>query len=1027
MRIVPIYLFIISLLFWSCSDTSGGGTSTVDFTKMEILAEQCQDNQDNDGDGKTDCDDDGCKGFVFCQEVVEPEKTEDTAALCRDQLDNDDDGKTDCDDEDCQGFVFCVVSEVENTSVLCQDGRDNDDDGKTDCDDEECQGFVFCNEEALENTAYLCQDGLDNDGDTKADCEDEDCQVFLFCASGAEDSVTLCKDGIDNDGDSKIDCLDPDCQGFTFCTQITAENTSTMCKDGVDNDRDGRADCQDSDCSGFTFCQAAVENTAVLCQDTLDNDGDTKADCEDTDCQGFTFCQDVLENTAVACQDGDDNDFDGLADCEDPDCQGFTFCQAVLENTAVACQDGDDNDSDGLADCEDPDCQGFVFCSTVIREDSYTLCQDGIDNDNDGLVDCDDEDCWPLFLCQVYNGVPIMDSWGATWDSLERGKKTWDEAKEICESLGGRLPTATEIFRNNATTGTGDIGQTNNTEYLWTLLSEYSTDHRVLLRVSDGVVTNSLKTGKYAFRCIWPKDDNSGFDEDRCNRTPEGECFEYDKHYNIDTIDRPALTYSAAMEECNFYGASIPVFSEWSEAIHQNIDNGVNAWNWVAESIYWYNQGTGSPVVRWDSLTNTKNWTANNTNFSLSAHTTRYNFRCIGLKNQNDFSEPLSTNCNGGCFENSNRASKILSDSTDREALTYPQAIEICRDLGGDLPNAREFSENVSSGWENGTNNWMFVADHLYWYSNGYGVSILRWNGTGNRHWYYTWNGTSNISAMTSNYRFRCAWFQPKPETPECGENEVLKESENGFECQTKISGGSNGNAYGSEKIDPWGNAWDGVQRAQVTFDEAKASCESLGGRLPTISELYRVNAANPIETTDVATASSTSYLWSLTDTYAVNSKMTLRLSDGVTSRSLTTVQVPYRCIWPATNNDILVGNNCMGNSTSPCFEVGDIIADSYDRASVDYTAALEDCLSSGGHLMDSRTFINLVQQGLPNGSNNYNWINEAAYWYSGNYGLHVVRWSGIQTGWSGASGPQGVTLSTSSYPYRCYYTKRLK
>ena len=76
---------------------------------------------------------------------------------------------------------------------------------------------------------------------------------------------------------------------------------------------------------------------------------------------------------------------------------------------------------------------------------------------------------------------------------------------------------------------------------------------------------------------------------------------------------------------------------------------------------------------------------------------------------------------------------------------------------------------------------------------------------------------------------------------------------------------------------------------------------------------------------------------------------------------------------------------------------------------------------------MDTKSFVNLVQQGLPNGTNNWNWINEAAYWYNNGYGLHIVKWSGIDTGWSGGSNKQAVSGSNNNRPFRCVYNKDLR
>ena len=92
---------------------------------------------------------------------------EDTPALCEDGLDNDFDGDTDCDDEGC--FYNCPVPET--TEALCSDGEDNDFDGNIDCADSEC--YDFCAEP--ENTMAFCSDNIDNDLDGAVDCEDTDC------------------------------------------------------------------------------------------------------------------------------------------------------------------------------------------------------------------------------------------------------------------------------------------------------------------------------------------------------------------------------------------------------------------------------------------------------------------------------------------------------------------------------------------------------------------------------------------------------------------------------------------------------------------------------------------------------------------------------------------------------------------------------------------------------------------------------------------------------------------------------------
>jgi hypothetical protein len=253
-----------------------------------------------------------------CETTCASPSAEDSIAACTDGLDNDCDGKTDCDDEGCQAnftrscaFGACTGEEkwtcatnawgtcgasasAESSPATCTDGLDNDCDGKTDCADEGCAGitqsctvstcsgvqafvcssgaFGACTiDDTLENTAAMCLDGLDNDCDGKTDCEEALCHD-----DSLESTIAACSDGIDNDCDGKVDCQDPGCLNIkqacsgtdicasgvrtwlcsvrllSLCTVYVAlpENNGLLCGDGLDNDCDGKTDCADSDCTG---------------------------------------------------------------------------------------------------------------------------------------------------------------------------------------------------------------------------------------------------------------------------------------------------------------------------------------------------------------------------------------------------------------------------------------------------------------------------------------------------------------------------------------------------------------------------------------------------------------------------------------------------------------------------------------------------------------------------------------------------------------------------------------------------------
>ena len=336
------------------------------------------------------------------QEPKEPDKpqvVENTMVLCSDGIDNDDNGKADCDDEGCGGFVFCKSddSTKENTPKTCSDGEDNDGDGDIDCADAQCKSFTLCKASEPENTDAACKDGLDNDKDGKKDCDDSDCASFCTSDPGpgpepakVENTDALCHDSQDNDGDGKVDCDDSDCS--PFCTsdpgpgpQDKVENTPALCQDGQDNDGDGQADCLDTDCQGFDVCntsEGVKENTRELCTDGKDNDGNGAADCDDKNCKTLLVCTSggkSGENSPALCANGMDDDGDSLSDCADPECHYFELCQGKTvtgENSEAACNDGIDNDKDGYVDCADAECQGFASCSDACPDDPFKFVDD---------------------------------------------------------------------------------------------------------------------------------------------------------------------------------------------------------------------------------------------------------------------------------------------------------------------------------------------------------------------------------------------------------------------------------------------------------------------------------------------------------------------------------------------------------------------------------------------------------------------------------------------------------------------------
>lgn len=73
----------------------------------------------------------GTTGIPYTLDIEQGE------GVCDDDLDDDLDGRIDCRDPDCDIDPICV-------ETICDDGLDNEDDGDTDCDDTDCFGTVPC-------------------------------------------------------------------------------------------------------------------------------------------------------------------------------------------------------------------------------------------------------------------------------------------------------------------------------------------------------------------------------------------------------------------------------------------------------------------------------------------------------------------------------------------------------------------------------------------------------------------------------------------------------------------------------------------------------------------------------------------------------------------------------------------------------------------------------------------------------------------------------------------------------------------
>lgn len=125
--------------------TGGVGWGWMDFSAVVVGNAEgdlftCHDALDNDVDGDTDCDDNGC--FQVEAYQCPAEETQcgwiDAVNCCSNSSDDDGDGDIDCDDSDCSSDAVCIPEICDNEI------DDGDVDTDVDCDDSECSGFAAC-------------------------------------------------------------------------------------------------------------------------------------------------------------------------------------------------------------------------------------------------------------------------------------------------------------------------------------------------------------------------------------------------------------------------------------------------------------------------------------------------------------------------------------------------------------------------------------------------------------------------------------------------------------------------------------------------------------------------------------------------------------------------------------------------------------------------------------------------------------------------------------------------------------------
>lgn len=416
----------------------------------------------------------------------------------------------------------------------------------------------------------------------------------------------------------------------------------------------------------------------------------------------------------------------------------------------------------------------------------------------------------------------ILDPWGFIWDAIPRESANWEAANSNCASLGGRLPTPTEIFRNNKSTGSGINFNGTLTSYLWTNIPSFTNTYTIE-RVSDGTTAQGAIASTYQYRCVWPINDISTFKGSNIYSDPGEPGFTMNidgKKFVMDTKTRPRLTYYAALREAAFYKAFIPTETMFTAAIRAGLPNGLGIsteehWHWTSDHEGWNGNGFLNGLVRWagtspdfdDTNSTYSSWGYNANGYY---HHTRY----MGLVEKAE-PNPVET---ADKWVDGN--SLLASTTEDYAALSFVDSIDSCLNLGGHLPTHQEMAMLIQAGLPNGANEGLWVSE----FHSGDYLGIVKWTGIEPRFTgYYGDNFMSRSDRVASTKHLFRPVFYP------------IDNSYNGPDS-SKGEGGLFTITKGQTKI--WTDMYD---RTPVTFHEAVKICHDLGGRLATKRDMIEL------------------------------------------------------------------------------------------------------------------------------------------------------------------------------------------
>lgn len=603
------------------------------------------------------------------------------------------------------------------------------------------------------------------------------------------------------------------------------------------------------------------------------------------------------------------------------------------------------------------------------------------------------------------------------------------------------MPTLTELFRNNQQNLiSGPISNYYAAPNpLWTSTVDDSQVNYYYVNMFNGALGSAAPTSSNRFRCIWPYEPVVPYTGTNCYGTPTQNCQTVGVFYNSDVLARPQVGFNSASYECHQHGGSLPTLNDiQSWAVQPSIS--------LPGTVIVLNELASGGLKLTVSLSGYgPNWIYGP---SYQTESTPTNFICMGKKPETPAYYNSGAPCYGSCFVATTRIrAPVVADMQPRPPATFEEAVFNCSQLGGKLPDWSIITDLMEQGWfQNSTAwHWTIKVD-----LNNVPGNILAFTaGSGTAPWSPS---SFTVSSFSQNalLNYRCVWTSAVLSAPvDCGNYLSPNWASNfTYECLTNVPAANyTQNFYpnnSSPFIDSYGYGWDVASRPSATFLEAQTICESVGARLPTIGEIFRVSTTNnPTGSSITLPGNEPSIpLWTFLFDSSQNMRVTMT-QGGVVGYSLDNNPQRYRCVWPPVPFGNSFGSHkCFGapSDTDRCFRVGHWIFDRFDRPVVAAMVAAQECNFLGGRLPSFGELQSLIHNGAPWGYNGFVFGNPSA---PSPYGLWVLepgipyylaaRWS--QTGTSSWVPVFGTSWSlnniTISYSqpqngFRCLFSDEL-